>query len=453
MRTFRWLGITVAVVLVLVVVAGGIGTWWLNGYIHSGAFRQEVETRASQSLGGTVQVDKVDFGFLTGVKLHGLVTQLDPAHSGGVGALQIQVEEVNCAYAWTELLSGRLKLTGVTLDKPQIILTKQETAPLAPNPAPSGTSGNSGTATAGGSAPGKSMPFQFTLDRAKISDGTVSVRDEDGTSLVDLTGLNIAANTAGYTEDKDVTGTLKIAAINLPSNLQVTNFSTPFTYRTGDVEAKPFDATAFAGKLAGDYQLATGPSILNVNAKGLDVAKIFAVALTNSSAQLTGTLDLQSKWRGVESGTIDGEGDLQLANSKLSGVKVLHEVSQILKIKELDQPVIKSGQTHFVVANQQVRLTGLQLDATVFRLTGDGTIDFNTNLNLNLVLILNSDTMGKLPKEIAGSFVQAQDGTGSISFQVTGTVDNPQTNLAMRLLMQNTKIKNVIDKALNKFFH
>ncbi len=450
MNAFRWLGITVAVVVGLIAVALGIGSWWLNNYIHSDAFRQEVQARASQSLGGVVQIETIDFGFFSGVKLHGLVTQLDPAHAGGVGALQVQVADVNCSYSWMELLNRRLRLTGVTLDKPQIVLTKQATAPLAPasstTTSPSDTSANSAT-------PGKSAPFQFILDRAKINDGTVSVRDAGGTSMVDLGGLNITANTAGYTEDKDVTGTLKVATISLPSNLQVTDFSTPFTYRTGSVEAKSFDASAFGGKLTGDYQLAAGPSVLDLNAKGLDMTKVSTAAMANSSARLTGTLDLQSKWRGVEAGDLNGEGDLQLANSQLEGVKILHSVSQILKIKELDQPIIKSGQSHFVVAGRQARLTGLQLDATVFRLTGDGTVDFNGSLNLNLVLILTADTMAKLPKEFAASFVVAQDGSGSISFQVTGTDDNPQTNLPTRLLMQNTRIKNVIDKALNKFFH
>jgi hypothetical protein len=70
-----------------------------------------------------------------------------------------------------------------------------------------------------------------------------------------------------------------------------------------------------------------------------------------------------------------------------------------------------------------------------------------------MVLILTRDTMGKLPKQLANSFVQQQDGTGSIAFQVTGTTSNPQTDLPTRLLMQNTQIKNALNKALNKFFH
>lgn len=99
------------------------------------------------------------------------------------------------------------------------------------------------------------------------------------------------------------------------------------------------------------------------------------------------------------------------------------------------------------------RFTGLQLDATVFQMTGDGTVGPNDALNANLVLILTSDSMKRLPKEAAGSFVAQPDGSGTIGFQVTGTTSNPVTDLPTRLLLQNTKVQNVINKALNKFFH
>jgi len=300
---------------------------------------------------------------------------------------------------------------------------------------------------------GTSMPFQFVLDRAKVSDGGLSVRDASGTSMVELQGVNSDADTSGYYDGKDVTGTLRIADVEA-SNLHVTDFSTPFTYHQNFISAQPFDASAFGGKIAGGYQMdGSGPSVLDLNAKGFDVAQLTAATNSGSSARLSGALDFQSKWRGAETGDPNGEGDAQLANGKLEGVKILHDLSQILKIKELDSPVISSAKTHFVVQNRQTKFIGLQLNSPIFQITGDGTIDFNGGLDANLVLILTRDAMGKMPKELAASFVQQQDGTGSIAFHVTGTTANPQTDLAERLLMQNTQIKNVLNKALNKFFH
>jgi uncharacterized protein involved in outer membrane biogenesis len=408
----------------------------------------EVESRASQSIGGPVQIQSIDFDIFHGVKLQGLVTQIDPSHAGGQGALKVQIASVNCTYSLTELLTGRLRLTGVTLDHPQIVLTKQATVPAPiqtrPGAADSGAAQGEGTA----------LPFQFVLDRAKVSGGSVSVCDATGASMVELQAVNADANTSGYVEGGDVTGTLRVADITVPPNLHVTDFSTPFNYRQGGLDARPFDASAFGGKIAGDYQMGgSGPSVLDLNAKGFDAAQLTEATVSNSSAKLSGSLDLSSKWRGVETGVLDGEGDAQLSNGKLEGVKILQEVSQVLKIKELNAPVITQAQTHFVVQNQQTKFIGLQVNSPIFQITGDGTVDFNGNLNANLVLILTRDAMGRLPKEAAASFVQQQDGTGSIAFQVTGTTANPQTDLATRLLMQNTQIKNAINKALNKFFH
>ena len=68
-----------------------------------------------------------------------------------------------------------------------------------------------------------------------------------------------------------------------------------------------------------------------VNAKGLDVAQISSVVNTTSSARLSGSLDLQSKWQGVETGAVSGEGDAQLSDGKLQGVAILNQLAGVLR--------------------------------------------------------------------------------------------------------------------------
>jgi len=297
------------------------------------------------------------------------------------------------------------------------------------------------------------MPFQFVLDRAKVNDGSLSIHDAEGTTMVTLKGINASANTTGYYTGSDVTGTIRIDELSA-SHMLLKNFNSPFTYHANYLAAKSFDATAFSGNIAGDYLLdGSGPSVLNVNAKGLDVAQVTAATSSGSSAKLSGSLDLQSKWRGAETGDLNGEGDAQLTSGKIEGLKIFQEVGSLLHINELNAPIITKAQTHFVVQNRQTVFNGLQLESPLFQITGNGTIGFEGAVNADLVLIVGREMMGKIPKELAASFVQKQDGTGSISFHVSGTTSNPSTNLPERLLLQNTQIKNVLDKALNKFFH
>ncbi len=440
----------VGIVVGLAILAIAIGAIWLNSFIHSPAFRDEVEARASQSLGGTVQIETVDFDVLHGIKLRGLVTQLDPSHAGGQGALKASIAQVDCSYSFWDLLSRKLRLTGVVLDQPEITLTKQPTAPMETRTESPAAAGSGGAAS---SSPASALPFQFVLDRTRVNGGHVTVLDANGGTMVDLKGLNVDADTSGYVDGRDVTATVRVEQV-VASGLQVTDFSTPIVYHANYLAAKPFAATAFSGRLAGAYLLdGSGPSVLDLNGNSLSVEQLNAAASPGTRSHLTGSLDFQSKWRGIEAGGLDGEGDAVMTNGKLENVKLLQDMSRLLRINELENPDITKAQTHFVVRDQVVKFIGLQVESPVFKITGDGTVAFSGPLDANLVLALSRDAMSKLPKELAASFVQQPDGTGSIAFHVFGTTSDPQTNLPERLLLQNTKIKNVLDKALNKFFH
>jgi uncharacterized protein involved in outer membrane biogenesis len=448
MKAWRWMLIPVGVLVMLLFLCIAIGPIWLNTFIHSEAFKQEVETRAAQSLGGTVQIDSIDFSIFSGVKLHGLVTQMDAAHSGGQGEIAARIEEVNCSYSLWQLLQRKLALTAVTLDKPDIILTRQPPSEVQP-PAPANPPATTPT-TPGG----KAAPFAFVLEALKINDGSLSVRDANGVSLAELHGIQVAAKTAGFEDGRDITGRLKIDQVTLPPNAMITNFSAPFSYRPGVAEVKPFDAAAFNGWLAGDYVLGpSGTSLLDVNAKGVDVAQLAQAVDPSSPGKIKGSLDLQSKWRGIETGQVDGEGDAQLHDGKLEGMPLLHELADALRVKELESPNLKQAQTHFQVTGGRTHFTGLQIDAGIFQMTGDGTIFPGGGLSADMVLIFTRDSMNRIPKEVAMFFVQRQDGSASIAFHLGGTVDRPQTDLATRIFLQATPVRNAINKALDRFFH
>jgi hypothetical protein len=452
MRSYRGLIIAAAVVVLAGALAIAIGTIWLNSFIHSAAFQQDVQGRASQSVGGPVTFTSVDFDIIHGVKLRGLVTQIDAAHVGGQGDLKVQVAQVNLTYSLWELLTGQLRLTGVMLDQPQIVFSRQASAPPPAETSTPSSGSSGGNANLAPKTADTSMPFQFILDHAAVKDGSVQVSDAAGISAVSLSGINARADTAGYYDGRDVTGKLRIAQVTA-SGLTVTNFETPITYHTNFIEAKPFEADAYRGTLKGDY-LSDGssPSVLNLNANGVDAGQLAAATSSRSAAHLTGTLDLQSKWRGIETSALDGEGDLQLANGHLEGVRFLQEASHLLRVKELESPQIDKAQTHFVVQGRQVKFIGLQLESTLFKITGDGTANLDGPLDANLVLVLSRDAMARLPHEVASSFVAQPDGTGSIAFRVFGTMSDPQTDLPTRLLLQNGRIQNAINKALNKLF-
>ena len=449
MRSYRWLIIAGAVVIGVAAIAIAVAAIGLNSFIHSPGFKTEVESRASASIGGPVQIETIDFDVLHGVKLKGLVTQIDSNHTGGQGALKLNAAQVNLTYSLWDLFVGKLRLTGVVLDQPQITLTKQPTQSMQPAPA---SNGNSTASSSSGSSSGS--PFQFVLDAAKINNGTLTILDASGANVAALQGVNASADTAGFSEGKDVTGEVKAAQV-AASSLQITDFYTSFTYHTNYLASKQFSATAYSGTLKGDFLMdgSAGPSTLTVNGNSLKVEQI--AAASGSTSHLTGSLDFQSKWRGIETDAATGEGDAQLANGKIQGVKMLNEMGSALKIDELKEPLISKAITHFLVHDRQTDFNGLQVTSQLFSITGHGTVGFDDSLNADLVLVLTSQAMARLPQQVANAFVQQGDGTGSIAFKVTGTTSNPSTDLPQKLLLQGAQkqIKNELNKALNKFFH
>jgi hypothetical protein len=449
MRLYRRLLVALGVFGGLAVLAIALGALWLNTYVHSAAFKAEIEDRISQTIGGRVQIQSIDFDILHGVKLQSLVMQIDSGHSGGQGELQVSVDSVDCACSWLPLLHRQLKLTGLTLTNPRLVLTRQAPSPPPPLPAPG--QANSAPAEAGGGG----VPFQFTLDRAHVAGGSLSVLDATGSSMVALEGVTVDADTSGYADRSEVTGTLAIADIVLPSNVHITGFKSPVSYRAGQLLAQPFAASVFGGNLAGDYTLGgvgADSSLLTLNAKGVDMVQMNNALRSGTSAKLTGLLDVQSKWRGVETGVAVGEGEAQLTNGRLEGVRILHDLAKVLRVKELDTPSITQAKTHFVVANRRTQFTGLQIDSVGFQMTGSGVIAFDGGLDADMVLALSRGSMGKLPKEASIFFIQQPDGSGSIAYHLSGTVANPQTDLVTRLFIQNMQLQNAVKKTLDKFF-
>jgi uncharacterized protein involved in outer membrane biogenesis len=446
-RGLLWSLVIAGVLINVVLLLLGPGTMWINSFVHSDAFRHEVETKAGEAAHGTVTIKRIDFSFWSGIELNGLATKIETPQ----GILVSQVESVNCSYSLLPLLHRQLQFNAVTLVRPEIVLTQQPPSTVATPQPPSTPGATQPSAQETGS--GKTAPFQLVLNGAKISDGSLSIRDATGAVKADLQGVRASADTSGYYNGQNVTGKLSIATIALPQNLRLTDFSTPFAYHAGAVKADPFEARAFGGKVTGDYKLdPSAPSLLDINATGIDVAEIGHAANPHSSTTLSGSLALQSKWHGVETGRLTGEGDAQITDGKLAGVSVLHELSGLLQVRGLSEPELKSVTVHFEVAGGSTRFSRLNIESPIFEITGDGVIDANGGLDAHLVLTLHGSAMGGVTGAAASLISKIPGGGGSIPLHLTGTVSNPKTNLSSSILNPAPKAEKAIDRAVKHLF-
>jgi len=439
----RWIWIPFVILALVIMFLSGPGTEWINSLVHTDAFRHEIESRASAAAGGPVEIQEINFNLWRGVQLRGLVTKLATPQ----GTVAAKIASVNCSYSLLELLRRRLQVNRITLDQPQIELT-QESPSRVPTPSAGGKTVSHASADSTG-AP----PLQVVLEKEKISDGRLTIHDASGALKADLQGIQVTADTGGYYDGGDVSGAMSIARIALPKNLAITDFSTPFKGRVGAMEADPFEAKAFGGTITGHYRLDPGgaPSTLDVTASDLDMAQIGRTANPGSSTTLTGSLTLQSTWRGVETGTLTGEGDAEITHGKLQGVPMLNNLGRLLHIRGLTDPALKIVTTHFEVAGGTTHFSHLRIDAEAFDLTGQGTISPDGRLDADMVMTLHADTGSGL----AASLLSRMPGGGkSIPFHLSGNISDPQTNLSPDILNpapQAQKVERALDKVSHLF--
>jgi len=439
----RWIWIPLVLLALVIMFLAGPATEWINSLVHTDAFRHEIESRASAAAGGQIEIQDIEFNLWRGVQLRGLVTKLATPQ----GTVAAKVESVNCSYSLFALLRRRLQLDRITLEKPQVELT-QEPASNVPTPSAGGKTVTHARASSSG-AP----PLQVVLESEKISDGRLTIADASGAMKADLQGIQATADTGGFYDGGDVSGQMSIALIALPKNLAITDFSTPFKGHVGAMEADPFEAKAFGGTITGHYHLDPdgSPSTLDVTASDLDVAQIGRTANPDSSTTLSGSLTLQSTWRGVETGTLTGEGDAEITHGQLHGVAMLNHLGSLLHIRGLSDPALKIVTTHFDVAGGTTHFSHLRIDSDAFDLAGDGTITPDGHLDADLVLTLHGGAMGGVPGA-AASLLSSVPGGKSIPFHLSGNIANPQTNLSPDLLNPAPQVQKV-EHALDKVSH
>lgn len=83
----------------------------------------------------------------------------------------------------------------------------------------------------------------------------------------------------------------------------------------------------------------------------------------------------------------------------------------------------------FKLADRQCTLYRLEGRANDLRFTGGGTVDTERRINLDVLLQLSPELSQTLAAPVRTSFPTDTEGNTPISFKVTGTLKDPETNI------------------------
>lgn len=242
--------------------------------------------------------------------------EMSNADWSGAGPM-VSAEGVRVGVALLPLLSGEIRITGITVEKPRILLERD-----AEGRANWAIGEGPGAAVAGGGdAPGGGMPA-LVLDRIEIRDGSVTYTDHGTGQVVALTGLTLETALPGGNAPVRVVAAALLGGQPLSAAIDV---AAPDTLRSGGTSGIAAALTlgqARAG-LSGEATMAEGIAL--AGAFDLDLPDTGAVLAAlgqprpaipyglGQAVRLSGTL----AWAG-DAGTLT-EAVFDLDQNRLSG--------------------------------------------------------------------------------------------------------------------------------------
>jgi uncharacterized protein involved in outer membrane biogenesis len=451
MKVVKIISIIVAVLIVLVLILVGAGIFFTNRYLQTPAFKEQVLKAAREQLGADVRIDDFQVSVFSGVELRG-VTIGNP--TGFTGNL-LTAEAFSLHYRLLPLLSRRVEIEQLTLDKPIITLSQNDknewnyesigTKGSPTNPAPVEAKPTSAVATPG--KPTASPPLDIVLSKLAITQGAVSLVSDKDKSLVKVEGINFSSAVSLIANKMSGTARAGIDNINLSDALFVEKIAASITLGSDEVKLAPLSGKLADGALAGDVDVKFSNGLqytVNLQVKDTDVARLLQEAKTKPvmSGKLTATTTLAGTG-GLP--TIVGNGRAQIDGGQLMEIPILNVLALVLQMDGLRNLKFSECVLEFSISNNVMQTPVIRLTSPEIQITAKGSVALADNsLNHDVTITFAKGAIGTIPNTIVGLFTEQADGSEALSFKVWGPFNSPKTDLTKRITQG--AVKQLLDK-------
>jgi uncharacterized protein involved in outer membrane biogenesis len=435
--------IVVAVLVVLLILLVGAGVFFTDRYLQSSAFKDRVLKTAHDELGADVRIDEMHASLFSGVALRGVTIGNPPGFSNNL----VTADAFILRYRLLPLLSRRVEIEQLSLDKPVITLAQNENgewnyskigpkeneAKHAPAAPPSATPAKSENASP--AKPGKAVPVDIVLSKLALTQGSLSMVSASNKPLVTVDGINLSSSVKLTDNKLSGTGKAGIDKINLSDKLIVEKARTSVTLGADEVKLSSLEGQLGDGKISGDVTVnySTGLEyIVNVQLKDSDVAKLLQQA--GAKPVTTGKLDVTTALQGTGGlPTIIGTGRVEIVNGKFMEIPLLNLLATLLQVNVLRNINFTQFLVEFSISNNVMQTPVIRLVAPGVQITGKGTVSLDKyTLNHDMTLTFAKGVLNNAP-EIAVLFASQPDGSLTLDFKVTGPYNSPKTDLTKRL--------------------
>jgi AsmA-like C-terminal region len=390
---------------------------------------------------GQAVLDKV--GSATGVELKaegfrlnllkGLVLDNVEGKSSGDGRnLSFTLDRLVFEHRVLPLLSGTVAIERILFEKPRFELVQTEAAGSTSEPAASEET--EGGETGAGSGSGGSGDGGLALDvkQIRISDGTLSVKNDKGEEKTRVQGLDFEMDNVTF--DPSRSSLAGLAAEGMLSIREMTFDTMVLTDTEGTFELKDarfvvpeLSFTTPHGNFVADTKLDFNPVpfTYEMTAKGdpLDLNGMVGAEEGFGKA----TVALEAKGAGPETKDLTASGQIQLAEGEFPAVPMFTRIDDAVGKKLLAGSSYKATKMSFELANDRVELAPFRFDS------GDARLDLKGQMNLSgpidFDLSLATPREGITIEGLAGGMLDLladKEGWVPIPMSITGTMEEPK---------------------------
>ena len=296
MKALKIILIIVGVLIALVLVIGGAGIFLTNRYLQTPAFKEEVLKAAREELGADVRIDDFKVSLFSGVELRGVTIANPPGFTGNL----LTAEAFVLHYHLLPLLHHRVEIEQLSLDKPVITLSQNDSKEWNYNSIGAKESATNQLPVAGKTPPTApaaspkspgNVPMDIVLSKLSLTKGAVTLVSGTNKPIIEVEGINFTSGINLIDNKLSGSGKAGIDKINLADALLIEKIGTPITLGSDEIKLSQITGELAGGTLAGNVTVNLGEALqyaVSLQLTNVDVAKLLQQA--NAKPVMSGML-------------------------------------------------------------------------------------------------------------------------------------------------------------------
>lgn len=414
-----------------------------NLHLQSPAMQDRLRQGAMETIGLPLTVRRAIYTPWDGILLRGLVVpDMENERVNFLEASEFQIVFRLIPLLRREFVVSRLQLKEAVLtwrqnDQGQWKIPREPAKALSLPAAPPTASAPSPTPTA---QPTPAPAFGVRVEKLSVLRSRILFENRDGWPLLDADGITASAD---LDSSGDARGHARVPEAVLAGLVVATDLSSTFTLEDGDLLLPDINGEVSGGRLTGRGAVSSGkdgsPYEWTLRLEDLHLGQLRLPAkLSGSRIEGLLTADLEIAGRNAPRRQILGTSRLEVAQGRLVPSPYLQEIGRVLDIRELRGMDLKQAFADLRIDNDIIHVEPLWLLADELAVELKGTVTRGGKLDLAGRLLLSpqaaSRVAGQTGRELPTSDDPSLPDFRVLDFTVTGTLQDPKSDLVKRLL-------------------